>query len=203
MKNKILSLVLKQFTLMWALTGVGLFIGSLLPSTIIFPISILTIILLIVVFFVRSVSFINIIVYILPILIGITLFWTTQFYIEQLGSTLVFGVLIGTILVFVLLGLIGMMTPDISAIGNYLLVTLLVLIIFSILFMFFPIGNTVLLVLAGIAVLLFSLYTVYDFNQIRHGYVREREVSLMALSLYLDFINLFVNILQFISRLRN
>lgn len=203
MKNKILSLVLKQFTLMWALTGVGLFIGSLLPPTIIFPISILTIILLIVVFFVRSVSFINIIVYILPILIGITLFWTTQFYIEQLGSTLVFGVLIGTILVFVLLGLIGMMTPDISAIGNYLLVTLLVLIIFSILFMFFPIGNTVLLVLAGIAVLLFSLYTVYDFNQIRHGYVREREVSLMALSLYLDFINLFVDILQFISRLRN
>ena len=203
MKNKILSLVLKQFTLMWALTGVGLFIGSLLPPTIIFPISILTIILLIVVFFVRSVSFINIIVYILPILIGITLFWTTQFYIEQLGSTLVFGVLIGTILVFVLLGLIGMMIPDISAIGNYLLVTLLVLIIFSILFMFFPIGNTVLLVLAGIAVLLFSLYTVYDFNQIRHGYVREREVSLMALSLYLDFINLFVNILQFISRLRN
>ena len=103
MKNKILSLVLKQFTLMWALTGVGLFIGSLLPPTIIFPISILTIILLIVVFFVRSVSFINIIVYILPILIGITLFWTTQFYIEQLGSALVFGVLIGTILVFVLL----------------------------------------------------------------------------------------------------
>ncbi len=203
MKNRILSLVLKQFTWMWALTGVGLFIGSLLSPKIIFPISLITITLLIVVFFVRNIDFINIIVYILPILIGITLFWTTQFYIEQLGNALVFGVLIGTILVFVLLGIIGIMIPDISAIGNYLIVTLLVLIIFSILFMFFPIGNTVLLVLAGIAVLLFSLYTVYDFNQIRHGYVREREVSLMALNLYLDFINLFVNILQFISRLRN
>ena len=203
MKNKILSLVLKQFTWMWALTGVGLFIGSLLSPKIIFPISLITITLLIVVFFVRNIDFINIIVYILPILVGITLFWTTQFYIEQLGNALVFGVFIGTILVFVLLGLIGMMIPDISAIGNYLLVTLLVLIIFSILFMFFPIGNTVLLVIAGIAVLLFALYTVYDFNQIRHGYVREREVSLMALNLYLDFINLFVNILQFISRLRN
>lgn len=203
MKNKILSLVLKQFTLMWGLTGIGLFIGSLLPPKIIFPISILTILLLIAVFFVRSVSFISIIVYILPILIGITLFWTTQFYIEQLGSTLVFGVLIGTILVFVLLGIVGIMIPDISAIGNYLLVTLIVLIIFSILFLFFPIGNTVLLVLAGIAVLLFSLYTVYDFNQIRHGYVREQDVALMALNLYLDFINLFVNILQFISRLKD
>jgi len=203
MKNKILSLVLKQFTLMWGLTGVGLFIGSLLPPTIIFPISLLTILLLITVFFVRSVSFISIIVYILPILIGITLFWTTQFYIEQLGSALVFGVLIGTIIVFVLLGIVGIMMPDISAIGNYLLVTLIVVIVFSILFMFFPIGNTVLLVLAGIAVLLFSLYTVYDFNQIRHGYVRERDVALMALNLYLDFINLFVNILQFISRLKD
>ena len=203
MKNRILSLVLKQFTWMWALTGVGLFIGSLLSSKIIFPISLITIVLLIIVFFVRNLDFINIIVYILPILVGITLFWTTQFYIEQLGNALVFGVFIGTILVFVLLGLIGIMIPDISEIGNYLIVTLLVLIIFSILFMFFPIGNTVLLVLAGIAVLLFSLYTVYDFNQIRHGYVREREVSLMALNLYLNFINLFVNILQFISRLRN
>ena len=203
MKNRILSLVLKQFTWMWALTGVGLFIGSLLSPKIIFPISLITIVLLIVVFFVRNLDFINIIVYILPILIGVTLFWTTQFYIEQLGNALVFGVLIGTILVFVLLGIIGIMIPDISAVGNYLIVTLLVLIIFSILFMFFPIGNTVLLVLAGIAVLLFSLYTVYDFNQIRHGYVREREVSLMALNLYLDFINLFVNILQFISRLRD
>ena len=203
MKNKILSLVLKQFTLMWGLTGIGLFIGSLLPPTIIFPISILTILLLIAAFVIRSVSFISIIVYVLPILIGITLFWTTQFYIEQLGSALVFGVLIGTILVFVLLGIVGIMIPDISAIGNYLLVTLIVLIIFSILFMFFPIGNTVLLVLAGIAVLLFSLYTVYDFNQIRHGYVRERDVALMALNLYLDFINLFVNVLQFISRLRD
>ena len=203
MKNRILSLVLKQFTWMWALTGVGLFIGSLLSPKIIFPISLITIVLLIVVFFVRNLDFINIIVYILPILVGITLFWTTHFYIEQLGNALVFGVFIGTILVFVLLGLIGIMIPDISEIGNYLIVTLLVLIIFSILFMFFPIGNTVLLVLAGIAVLLFSLYTVYDFNQIRHGYVRERDVSLMALNLYLDFINLFVNILQFISRLRN
>lgn len=203
MKNKILSLVLKQFTLMWGLTGIGLFIGSLLPPTIIFPISILTILLLIAAFVIRSVSFISIIVYVLPILIGITLFWTTQFYIEQLGSALVFGVLIGTIIVFVLLGIVGIMIPDISEIGNYLLVTLIVFIVFSILFMFFPIGNTVLLVLAGIAVLLFSLYTVYDFNQIRHGYVRERDVALMALNLYLDFINLFVNILQFISRLRD
>ena len=203
MRDRILSLVLKQFTWMWGLTGVGLFIGSLLSPKIIFSISLITITLLIVVFFVRNIDFINIIVYILPILIGITLFWTTQFYIEQLGNALVFGVLIGTILVFVLLGMIGIMIPDISEIGNYLIVTLLVLIIFSILFMFFPIGNTVLLVLAGIAVLLFALYTVYDFNQIRHGYVREREVSLMALNLYLDFINLFVNLLQFISRLRN
>lgn len=203
MKNKILSLVLKQFTLMWGLTGLGLFIGSLLPPTIIFPISILTILLLIAAFVIRSVSFISIIVYVLPILIGITLFWTTQFYIEQLGSALVFGVLIGTIIVFVLLGIVGIMIPDISETGNYLLVTLIVFIVFSILFMFFPIGNTVLLVLAGIAVLLFSLYTVYDFNQIRHGYVRERDVALMALNLYLDFINLFVNILQFISRLRD
>ena len=202
MKHRILNLVLKQFTWMWGLTGAGLGIGALLSPSVIFPISLITIALLILVFFVRSSSFINIIIYILPVLVGITLFWTTRFYIEQLGGALVFGIFIGTIIVFMLFGLIGMMIPDISAIGNYLIITLIVLIVFSILFIFLPVGNTALLVLAGVAILLFSLYTVYDFNQIQHGHVRKEDAALMALNLYLDFINLFINILQFIWRIK-
>lgn len=203
MHSAMLGKVLKHFTFMWVLTGIGLFIGSLLSPAIILPISIITIILLIVAIFVRSVRLANIISYALPFLIGITLFWTTQFYIEELGAGLVFSVLIGTIAVFILLGVIGMMIRDISSIGLYLLATLIVVFIFSIIFFFFPVSNTIMLVFAAITVLLFAIYTVYDFNQIRHGHVREQDAVRMALNLYLDFINIFVNLLEVIWRLKD
>lgn len=188
---------------MWILTAVGLFVGTMLPPAIIMPISIITLILLIIVIFVRNVRLANSIMYAIPFLLGITLFWTTQFYINELGSALVFSVFIGTIFIFIVLAFIGMMIKDISGIGSYLFAGLIVVIVFSIIFMFVPVGNTIALVLAGVTVLLFTIYTVYDFNLIRHNYVGDDEVVGMALNLYLDFINLFTNILEVIWRLKD
>ena len=188
---------------MWILTAIGLFVGTMLPPAIIMPISIITLILLIIVIFVRNVRLANSIMYAIPFLLGITLFWTTQFYINELGSALVFSVFIGTIFIFIVLAFIGMMIKDISGIGSYLFAGLVVVIVFSIIFMFVPVGNTIALVLAGVTVLLFTIYTVYDFNLIRHNYVGDDEVVGMALNLYLDFINLFTNILEVIWRLKD
>lgn len=188
---------------MWMLTAVGLFIGTMLPPSIILPISIITIILLIVVIFVRNVRLANSIMYAIPLLVGITLFWTTQFYMNELGSTLVFSVFVGTIVIFILLGFVGMHIKDISGIGGYLFGALIVIIVFSVLFIFIPVGNTASLLLAGATILVFTLYTVYDFNQIRHNHVGEDQVVGVALSLYLDFINLFRNILEIIWRLKD
>jgi len=38
---------------------------------------------------------------------------------------------------------------------------------------------------------------LYDFNKMKHGEITEELVPLLALSLYLDFINLFINLLRF------
>lgn len=188
---------------MWILTAIGLFVGTMLPPTIIMPISIITLILLIIVIFVRNVRLANSIMYAIPFLLGITLFWTTQFYINELGSALVFSVFIGTIAIFIVLAFVGMMIKDISGIGSYLFAGLIVIIVFSVIFMFVPVGNTIALILAGVTVLLFTIYTVYDFNLIRHNHVGDDEVVGMALNLYLDFINLFTNILEVIWRLKD
>ena len=80
---------------------------------------------------------------------------------------------------------------------------LIVVIVFSLIFMFVPVSNMVALILAAITVLLFSVYTVYDFNQIRHNYVADDQIIGMALNLYLDFINLFTHLLEVIWRLKN
>ncbi|RBN36456.1 hypothetical protein DMN50_35435, partial [Priestia megaterium] len=48
-----------------------------------------------------------------------------------------------------------------------------------------------------IGTIVFSLYVLYDFNKMKHGEITEELVPILALSLYLDFINLFINLLRF------
>ncbi|WP_374966306.1 Bax inhibitor-1 family protein [Lysinibacillus sp. RS5] len=202
-RNHNLNKILKHFAFMWVLTVIGMYIATFLPPAIIMPISIITIVLLIIACFVRSLKLANSIMYTIPFLMGITLFWTTQFFIAELGQQLVLLVFVATVAIFIVLALVGMMmNKDISNWGSYLFTVLIVVLVFSLVFMFIPVSNIVGLIIAGVTVLLFSLYTVYDFNRIRHNHVSDDEVVGMALNLYLDFINLFTNLLEVIWRLK-
>lgn len=203
-RNQNLNKILKHFTFMWVLTAIGIFVATLLPSTVIMPLSLICIILLIIACFVRSLKLANSIMYAIPFLMGILLFWTTQFFIDQLGPQLVLLVFGATLIIFIILALVGIvMNKDISNWGSYLFTVLIVVLVFSLLFMFIPISNVIGLFIAAVSVLLFSLFTVYDFNRIRHNHVSDDEVIGMALNLYLDFINLFTNLLEVIWRLKN
>lgn len=198
-----LNLVLKHFAVMWVLTVIGLFIGMLLPSYIVIPLSIINVILLITVIFVRKIQLASAILYAIPFLTGIMLFWMAQFFIHVLGADLVLSVFFGTAAIFILLALLGLKIPrDLSDWGLYLTALLIVVIVFSFLFLFIPISNMVALIISGFCVLLFALFTVYDFNLIRHHYVREHEVVYMALGLYLNFVNIFIHLLELIWRIR-
>lgn len=202
-RNRNLNRVLKHFAFMWVLTVVGMFIATLLPSSIVMPLSIVCIILLIITCFVRNVQLANSIMYSIPFLMGILLFWTTQFFIGELGKELVLLVFGATVVIFIVLALIGtLMNADISDWGSYLFTLLIVVIVFSLIFMFVPVSNMVALILAAITVLLFSIYTVYDFNRIRHNYVSDDQIVGVALNLYLNFINLFTHLLEVIWRVK-
>lgn len=202
-KNQNLNKILKHFAFMWVLTVIGMYIATLLPPAIVMPIAIIALVLLVIAMFVRKLKLANSIMYAIPFLMGILLFWTTQFYIAELGQQLVLLVFVATVAIFIVLALIGtMMNKDVSNWGSYLFTVLIVIIVFSVVFMFFPVSNIIGLIIAGVTVLLFSLYTVYDFNQIRHNHVSDAEVVGMALNLYLDFINLFINLLEVIWRIK-
>lgn len=81
--------------------------------------------------------------------------------------------------------------------GGMLFAALLALVVISIFNIFFPLSSTAMLVFSFIGILVFSGYILYDFNRMKHYGVTAEEVPLMALNLYLDFINLFINILRF------
>lgn len=133
------------------------------------------------------------------------LFMSTIFIIYELGSVgQVFFIAAG---MFLALALIGSFTKkDLSRMGTFLIMALFGLIIASVIAAFTGNGDS--LVLAGIGVLIFAGLTVYDAQKVRNMMLDQETVNegnmklalLGALTLYLDFINLFLKLLQLFGK---
>lgn len=83
--------------------------------------------------------------------------------------------------------------------GSFLMVGLIAIIIASVINLF--LGNTLLqMVISGVAILVFLGLTAYDTQKIREIVSQDtdtgREEVLGALNLYLDFVNIFIHLLQ-------
>jgi len=109
------------------------------------------------------------------------------------------------------MALIGSFTKkDLSGIGKFALMALIGLIIAGIVNIFLK--NTMFdLIVSGLGVLIFSALTAYDSQKIRQMLYTQGEVNensqklalLGSLTLYLDFINLFLYLLRFFGGSRN
>ncbi|WP_102690998.1 Bax inhibitor-1/YccA family protein [Rummeliibacillus pycnus] len=197
--------VLRFFTLLWAVTAVGLFAGVFVPPSLVLPISIATVILLIIVMFSRAARKASkLISIVFAFLTGITLYSLLNFYIGALGGNLVLIIFGTTAAIFIVAGLIGYNTKrNLGNWGKFLFIVLIGVFIFSIITIFVGFSNLVMVVISAIGVLLFVGYTLYDMNQIAHNYISDDEVPLVALNLYLDFINLFTELLKLVYFLKN
>ena len=91
---------------------------------------------------------------------------------------------------------------DLTGLGSFLFMGLIGLIIASLVNMFFQSGMMA-LVLSAVSVLIFTGLTAYDTQKIKEMYFEADDVATVgrkaimgALSLYLDFINLFLSLLR-------
>jgi FtsH-binding integral membrane protein len=112
----------------------------------------------------------------------------------------------GAAVLFGTMSLYGYFTKkDLTSIGQFMFVGLIAIIIASVINIF--VGSTVAqMVISAIAVIVFLGLTAYDTQKIRQivsqgGDTRSQEVA-GALSLYLDFINLFIALLQLFGNRR-
>lgn len=119
---------------------------------------------------------------------------------QSLGLT--FGVTAG---MFGAMSLYGYCTKrDLSSWGRGLMMALIGLIIAGIANCFWGNGTST-LVISGIGVLVFAIFTAYDTQQLIYQGLctdeeaREKGAILGALDLYLDFINLFLYLLRFLG----
>ena len=136
-------------------------------------------------------------------LTGLT--FSSIFVLYQITSIIsIFGI---TALIFLIFALIGYFTKiDLAKLGVYLFMGLLGVIICSIINMFVKSG-TFDLTLTIIALIIFIAYIAYDIQIIKRNlYTFEEQDNLAifgALQLYLDFINIFLRLLQLFGRNRD
>lgn len=124
--------------------------------------------------------------------------FATIFVIFSMGS--IFTAFMGAAVLFGTMSGYGYFTKQsLDSVGKYAFVALIAIIIASIINIF--IGSTVMqMVISAIAIIVFLALTAYDTQQIRETVssadaTAADEIS-GALTLYLDFINLFINLLQ-------
>ena len=123
------------------------------------------------------------------------------FLVYELYSLIyVFGI---TAFIFGIFALIGYFTKiDLSKISTFLFMSLFAIIICSLINMF--IGNeTFDLILTIIGIVVFLGYTAYDIQKVKYqldSFPQENLAIYGALELYLDFINLFLRLLQLFGR---
>ena len=197
--------VLRFFTILWALTAVGLFIGVFIPPALVMPISIATLIILIIFMFSRTARRMSKwLSSLFALLTGITLYSLLNFYMGALGGGLVLAIFGTTAAIFIIVGFVGYnLKTNLSGWWKILLIGLIGLIIFSIISIFVGFSDIVMVIASAFGVILFVGYTLYDMNQIRHQTIRDEDVPLLALDLYLDFINLFRELLSLVYYVKN
>jgi FtsH-binding integral membrane protein len=124
--------------------------------------------------------------------------FSTIFVVYNLGS-IVSAFMSAAVLFAVMSGYGYFTKKNLNSIGQYMFIGLIAIIIASVINIF--IGSTVMqMVISAIAVIVFLGLTAYDTQKIREmvsvgGDTGKEEVA-GALSLYLDFINLFLSLLQ-------
>ncbi|MED3727837.1 Bax inhibitor-1/YccA family protein [Priestia filamentosa] len=192
--------VLSTFVLTLLIATVGLYIGQFVPAALMLPLAVAEVVMLIAAFWLRRKSRVGYaFVYAFAAISGITTYPIVSYYVSMSGANVVLQAFGSTFGIFLVMAVIGSkMKKDLSFLSSFLLVAVLSMIFVS-LFGLFTGGLTSgsLMALSVIGTIVFSLYVLYDFNQMKRMQITQADVPLLALSLYLDFINLFINLLRF------
>lgn len=184
------------FSLMFA--ALGFYVGQYLPPALFLPLMIVELVMIVAAVFIRRRRAVGYgFLYAFTLISGITLFPVIVSYGQAIGYTLVWQALGVTIVAYGGAALYAMLSKaDFSFLGGFLLIGLLALMGMGIVNLFIPFSTQAEWIYTLLGILIFIGYTLFDISRIvRHGVARE-DVPFVVLSLYLDFVNLFLFILR-------
>ncbi len=129
-------------------------------------------------------------------LMGVGIYPSVLYYTQAIGANLVLTALGVTFVLFFGLAFYASHTKrNFLTLGSVLFWSLLGLILVSIVGIFIQATVLQIAITTG-GLLIFSGYVLYDVQLMRSGLLTEEDVPMMVLNLFLDFINLFLYILQ-------
>jgi uncharacterized protein len=204
-EKNVMPSVMRTFAISLAIAFAGVMAGVYVPPALFLPLVIIEVVMLLSMFFLRKRKAVSYtFLYIFTFISGMTMYPVIAHYVATSGANVVINALGTTTVVFAGLALYAAKTKrDLSFLGGMLMAALLALIAISIFSIFWPLSSTGMMAYSFIGILVFSGYVLFDINRMKHYGVSPEEVPLMALNLYLDFINLFLYILRFFGVLSN
>lgn len=177
--------------------SVGAVIGEYIPPALYMPIWIATIIMVIVASFVRRRPVGWTFVLVFTLLSGMTLTPILMAYSQLIGVHMVEEALFITAGAFGVTSFVASRrSVDFSFLASFLWVGLLVLIGLGIMSIFFPFSTAFALGYTYLGIVIFIGYMLFDVNRLTRGGATAAQIPGIVLSLYLDFVNLFLFILQ-------
>lgn len=113
------------------------------------------------------------------------------------GASIVANAFLLTTAIFGIMSIFALKTKsDLASLGKMLFIALIVVVVASIINIF--LGSPMLqVIIAGVGAILFSLYIAYDTQNIVRGLYDSPIMA--AISLYLNFLNLFISLLQLLG----
>ncbi|MCQ2010662.1 MAG: Bax inhibitor-1/YccA family protein [Sporolactobacillus sp.] len=182
-------------------TTVGLYLGQYVSDALRLPLFIVEFVMLFMMMGVRKRKAVGYsLMYGFMFISGVTLYTAINHYVSLLGASLVMQAFTVTTVSFAAIAIYAMVSKrDFSFLGGFLFIGLIALIVLSLFSVFIPVSTMTAQIYSGLGILIFVGYTLFDFSRLTvHGFTDE-DIPMIVVSIYLDFINLFLYILQFIG----
>lgn len=182
-------------------TTAGLYLGQYVPPALMLPLAIVEIGMIVMMMFVRKRQAVGyLLMYAFMFISGLTLFSVIGYYVSLIGATTVLQAFAVTTVSFGAIAVYTMVSKrDFTFLGGFLFLGLIALVAFSLFSFFIPFSSTTMMIYSAFGILIFIGYTLFDFSRLTvHGFT-DQDIPMIVVSIYLDFVNLFLYILQFIG----
>lgn len=200
----ILPKVLRVFFLSLLIATIGTYVGTFVPPALFIPLLVIELIMILVIVFVRKRKLVGYgFLYVFTFLSGVTTYPVVKHYADLAGANVVIAAFVATTVIFGALSLYAWKSKrDFRPLFGFLFAALLGLILLAVINLFFPFPDTMMIAYGALGIVIFSGWVLYDISVMRFEDFEEEDVPLLALNLYLDFINLFYSLLRFLGYLK-
>lgn len=179
----------------------GLFAGQSVPRGLFFPLVIVEFVMIMMMFFARKRKALGYpMMFAFMFVSGLTLFPAISYYVSILGGAMVLRALGITAVAFGGTAAYAMISKaDFRFLRSFLTVSIIAMLGMIVLQWFFPISGTAQLIFSGFGILVFVGFTLYDFSRLTIEGFTDRDIPLLVVCIYLDIVNLFLYILEFLG----